>query len=178
VDFCLGTGCGIEVEVESVNVSDNQPGSIMLTASGGSNYEYSIDGGTTFQNNPVFDGLEAGEYEVVVKTDVFGCQFSQTVTIETDIITSTNPQSETAISISPNPTNGIVSLSLSGHFEVTGFLEVEVLNLNGKVLQKKKFNRYNDSFKGTLSLYDYPKGIYFIRIKNINSNKLSRIIKY
>lgn len=60
-------------------------GSITLTASGSSGFEYSKDGGATFQASNVFSNLAAGNYPVVVK-DVNGCTKSQSVTV------SANPE--------------------------------------------------------------------------------------
>ncbi len=57
-------------------------GSIDLVAAGGngSPYQYSIDGGTTFQASGTFTGLAAGTYNIVVE-DVNGCQATGTITL-------------------------------------------------------------------------------------------------
>ena len=54
-------------------------GSIVLTGTGGSApYQYSIDGGATFQSSGSFTGLSAGTYNVVIE-DVNGCQGTNTL---------------------------------------------------------------------------------------------------
>lgn len=56
-------------------------GSIEVTATGGTvPYQYSIDGGTTFQQSGSFQGLTSGNYVVVVQDDN-GCSVSQGVNI-------------------------------------------------------------------------------------------------
>ncbi|WAC02223.1 hypothetical protein N7U66_00015 [Lacinutrix neustonica] len=40
---------------------------INVTNANGNSLAYSIDGGTTFSNSPVFTGLTAGNYDVVVE---------------------------------------------------------------------------------------------------------------
>ena len=56
-------------------------GAIVLTGTGGSApYQYSIDGGATFQSSGSFTGLSAGTYNVVIE-DVNGCQGANTSTI-------------------------------------------------------------------------------------------------
>lgn len=46
----------------------NNDGAITFTPSGGSgSYEFSIDGGTTYQANPAFTGLTAGVYDAYIK---------------------------------------------------------------------------------------------------------------
>ncbi len=52
-------------------------GTISITASGGTpDYQYSIDGGTTFQDAGTYTGLAGGTYEVLVQDDL-GCQITQ-----------------------------------------------------------------------------------------------------
>lgn len=174
-DFCLGTGCEIGATIETVAAQGSTPGSIVLTASGGSNYQYSVDGGDNFQDSPVFDGLVAGTYEVVI-TAGFGCEFTQTVEVGEEEVLGSELHAESLL-IAPNPTKGVIALTISGYAEVQGFLEVEVVNLDGKVLQLKKVSRYDDSFKGSISLYDYPAGIYLLRLKNVSESRLIRVIK-
>ena len=50
-------------------------GTISLFVSGGTNpYTYSIDGGSTFSSNPVFTGLMAGTYNVIVRDSADRCE--------------------------------------------------------------------------------------------------------
>ncbi len=56
-------------------------GSITITPSGGTApYQYSINGGTTYQSSNTFTGLAAGNYNVMVK-DAATCTSSQQVTL-------------------------------------------------------------------------------------------------
>lgn len=68
--------------VNSTNVSCNggNDGSITLGATGGGTgtLQYSVNGGVSFQTNPVFTGLTAGSYGVLVK-DQTGCSSGTTV---------------------------------------------------------------------------------------------------
>ena len=62
--------------------SDLVDGSVDLVASGGTApYQYSLDGGNTFQNQQQFTGLEAQTYTYVIR-DASGCLFLDTVTID------------------------------------------------------------------------------------------------
>lgn len=58
-------------------------GSITITASGGGNppYQYSINGGSTYQSSNVFTGLAAGTYTVITRNPVTQCTATQQVTI-------------------------------------------------------------------------------------------------
>ena len=56
----------------------NANGSITINAAGGvAPYQYSINGGVTFQVSPTFTGLAAGTYNFIVK-DVLGCIYNFT----------------------------------------------------------------------------------------------------
>lgn len=63
------------------NCSGNN-GSITLVASGGagSGYQYSINGGSTFQATGAFSGLAAGTYSILV-TDPGGCTATSSITL-------------------------------------------------------------------------------------------------
>ena len=74
-----GTVTTASVPVNETCAATN--GSIVLTGTGGSApYQYSIDGGATFQSSGSFTGLSAGTYNVVIE-DVNGCQGANTSTI-------------------------------------------------------------------------------------------------
>lgn len=248
VEFCLGNACNLSVEVESVDAAGSQLGSIVVTGSGSTNYMYSIDGGVTYQSNPVFDALTAGTYQVAVLsqndctyeeevTIGLECQLEIGVTSETtgqgtgtvevlaaggrdyeysidggitfssfnvfenvasgsyDVVVRSNDggctKEETVVVdfvlgtssiedkliISPNPTNGLFSISLNGHHHIKGFLHVNVLDINGRIIQQRKLSRYDGVFQGSFSLYAYPDGVYFLRIADAGSSELARIVK-
>ena len=58
--------------VGATNCPGQDNGQISVSASG-SNLEYSIDGGTTYQSSNIFNGLSAGNYNVRVRNSVTGC---------------------------------------------------------------------------------------------------------
>ncbi len=71
----------LTVQIDIVPVIGTTPGSITLTASGGTApYMYSIDNGTTLQDSGVFDSLAIGIYHVFVQ-DTNGCVFMQDVSL-------------------------------------------------------------------------------------------------
>ncbi|WP_170110183.1 T9SS type A sorting domain-containing protein [Flavilitoribacter nigricans] len=65
-----------------VSCFDGSDGSISVSGSGGTApYEYSIDGGTTFQASGTFDNLSAGMYTVTVR-DANGCTSTCDATVD------------------------------------------------------------------------------------------------
>ena len=91
----------------------NSNGQIDVTGNGGTpGYQYSSDGGTTFQAGTNFAGLAPGNYDVVVE-DANGCQFSTTE----QVIAENSPQiiQITQVDIDCNGNcNGEINISANG----------------------------------------------------------------
>ena len=60
--------------VDPTNCNELNNGSITIVASG-SNLEYSIDGGASFQGNGSFTGLTFNDYNIIIQNSVTGCDF-------------------------------------------------------------------------------------------------------
>jgi gliding motility-associated-like protein len=74
------------VTINKVDPNCQPNGSITLTATGGNPpYQYSIDGGVTYQSSNTFSGLAGGTYTIKVK-DALNCTSTQTV-----VLTAANP---------------------------------------------------------------------------------------
>ena len=69
---CLPTILNLDVTTHRPTCQVCENGKIVVQASG-RNLEYSIDGGTTFQDSPVFENLSGGDYAVMVRNKVGGC---------------------------------------------------------------------------------------------------------
>jgi gliding motility-associated-like protein len=71
------------VSVAKTDANCTTGGTITITANGGGNppYEYSINGGTTYQSSNVFTGVAAGTYNVIARNVGNACTASQSVTI-------------------------------------------------------------------------------------------------
>ncbi len=178
LDFCVAstTDCNLMAEVAKIDASGDQLGTILIDASGEENLRYSIDGGDSFQESPVFNDLEPGTYDVVVEARE-DCFVTETVTIGPEVVTSNSSIQDIKTTLFPNPTDDLIRLSVGGHTYLQGFLELDVMDISGAVLQHKRISRYDESFKGTISLFDYPSGIYFIKMTNTKDHQMIRVIK-
>lgn len=87
-------------------------GSITITASGGSTYEYSINGGTTWQASNIFNNLSAGTYNVLTRTTTGpGCTTApQSVTI----VLNNNLTETVSKTDATCTTNGSITITASG----------------------------------------------------------------
>lgn len=88
-------------------------GSITVTppTTGTPPYRYSIDGGTTWQTNNVFNGVAAGTYTVMY-SEAGGCQGTQSITVgeASSMVTAINAVAATCNGL----TDGIVTATASG----------------------------------------------------------------
>lgn len=75
--------CDLDISAESTSVTcvGGNNGTITLTTSGGTEpYEFSLDGGLTYQDSNVFSDVEEGNYTIVVR-DANGCTEETTVDV-------------------------------------------------------------------------------------------------
>ncbi|MBW6483757.1 MAG: T9SS type A sorting domain-containing protein [Vicingaceae bacterium] len=77
-------------------------------------------------------------------------------------------ENNSSISIFPNPTNGIFTISSTEEIN-----EVEMFNALGKAVYSKKVTSKNI----TINLTPFPKGIYLVQIKT-NTNSVTKKIVY
>ena len=138
------------VVAEDVVCYDDGSGFISIIAGGGTTeYEYSVDGGTTYQASEDFSGLGGGTYSINVR-DANGCTVSQTA----EITESAEPLSLTLTGstnvICENDTTGTLSVSGSG----------------GTAPYLYFLNGLNGQLSGTFT--GLTSGTYSVLVKDIN----------
>lgn len=83
--FCLPFECTLALEASAENESEPgaEDGRIILSADNGiGDFEYSIDGGASFQSSPVFNNLAGGTYTCLVQ-DLNGCTAEAEILVPT-----------------------------------------------------------------------------------------------
>lgn len=174
--FCPDGRCVITAEVTTQGSNSQNNGVIMIdNVSGEGPYQYSIDGGATFQDSNVFTGLASGEYDVEVIDGSGNCAFMESVLIE--VLSSTsNDQVFRTINAYPNPSEDIIHIEMEG-VDLGDFVTLQVHDSNGRLIQDQFVNNYSGTYKTTISLMDRPSGTYYLSIKENNQVGLSTIIK-
>ena len=107
--------CTLEfsVEVEDATSDDLTNGSITVQATNGNApFSYSINGGTTFQDDNIFTDLTPGDYDVVVR-DSLGCLSEIQVTVDIMVGIGTSIYGKSIV-IYPNPTSGVFQIEVQG----------------------------------------------------------------
>ena len=136
--FCPnGTGCELDATVNVTHASSTlvNDGAITInTNSGLSPFEYSINGGQTFQSSNTFADLPTGSYEVVVQGGLEDCLYEETVLVEACALTTVDISHTDASSvvstngsIEINPTSGtgpyLYSIDGGQNFETFNLFE-------------------------------------------------------
>jgi len=109
----------IKMDITEVVVSEKitspncgkKDGVIVLSATGSTGYQYSADGGLTYQASPTFSGLAANSYKISIK-DAIGCTTAKTVEVKeaaSPAISDVKVQDPTC-----GQTNGKLTISATG----------------------------------------------------------------
>lgn len=175
MEFCLPATCEIEAEVEYEDAS--APGindaAIFINFPGGDeNAMYSIDGGETFQSNPLFTNLVDGEYNVVV-VDKFGCTWETTVNVAVGI---EDLENEITFTVNPNPSLGMLNVHIDGYdgdFE----LNMDIIDQSGKRVGSHRITKFSDGYRTTLLIPNLPSGMYYLSVGADEMQLMRKFIK-
>ncbi|MGI4736822.1 MAG: T9SS type A sorting domain-containing protein [Janthinobacterium lividum] len=81
---------------------------------------------------------------------------------------------ERTLVIYPNPSTGIVHLTISG---LEGRrAEVSVLNVIGTVMYRETLSELNERSTKTLDLSKFANGLYYVKLEADNSSQLCKLI--
>ncbi len=169
--------CTISASALVTTDSINEVASVLIEAEGGSQpYMYSLDGGESFQDSSLFEGVAPGEYVFVVKDSTQDCRVSDTLIVDfTTSIASLESRGIT-FNIFPNPNSGYFTIEFSQKGLMKSSIGFEVIDSKGSVVQKRQMSSYDGIFKAPISLMAYPAGTYYIRIEG-EKGLAKRVIK-
>jgi uncharacterized repeat protein (TIGR01451 family) len=130
-------------------------------------------GFVTFQIKPKA-GYGVGDI-IPNKADIF-FDFNPAIvtnTFKTEFVSSLSVSSfdDKAFITYPNPTNGIVNISLKDNFTIIDTIIVN--DVLGKTIQNKKIN----NSKAELDLSTFSNGIYFVKIQSEGLEKVIKVVK-
>ena len=84
-------------------------GSLSVNASGGTPYQYSIDGGITFQANNTFNSLSTGTYNIQVNDNQLGIATTSITISEPILLSNSNPSATPVLCCGSN--DGLINLN-------------------------------------------------------------------
>ena len=174
-EFCPAEACNLEADIITEITGDLGLILIDVSSGAGPDFNYSIDGGISFTDDNIFENLSGGQYEIVI-TDAIGCTYAETIDISTTSVLEA--RNDIKIELFPNPTDGLFNILINGIENEGLFLPIQLYDMEGKVIQTTHVTRYDNSYKGMVSLFHYPEGTYLVRIITENdSNILMPIIR-
>lgn len=77
----------------------------------------------------------------------------------------------------PNPADDRVTLSVSTSNAILGKMQVEVVDLTGRLLLKREYYSTHDRIQTLLELHVLDAGAYLITVRNEHGTSSKRIIK-
>jgi hypothetical protein len=127
---------------------------------------------TLDDSTATFSGTPADAQMLNIKvtaTDTAGASVSTTFKLTIAESTAIDQLEEQPARVFPNPTSGVVNISLASLPLTTAL--AEIYNLQGKVIRKETFRKNT-----RIDMSDCPKGIYFLRLLVDNEITVSKII--
>lgn len=177
--FCLGEfECDVDASITVTNVSEAgaDDGSVLIDIiTGIAPFEFSLDGGNNFQDDNLFTDLPDGDYNVVI-VDALGCTFETTVTVML-MVSVEDELLFNQTKIYPNPTEGLLQVEVSGLPDTGLFMPISILMANGSVVQNSNLVRYDDKYKGEISLTSFPSGVYYIQFHHPKLTFIKKVMR-
>jgi len=177
--FCPGEiGCAIGASISSTPTSTitSNDGEITISGTGGFDpYEYSINGGLTFSEEPTFSNLMYGTYEVEVRDQSVNCSYS--TTFELGVVTSVTSLTEGMLAVYPNPTTGDVTIGIDKSVELSGGILVQVYNQLGQLVQSQQFSSSTVQGQLQVSMATLPAGSYMVTCSTESVHGQVKVVK-
>jgi len=180
-NFCINFECNLEatLDINDAATSNSNDGLIIVNVeSGVAPFTYSINGLGSLQNSPIFPDLGVGNYTVLV-VDANGCELELEASVSS-LVANNEINDAFSISVSPNPSeDGIYDIEVNGLSYYNSNLEIIVVDAQGKRIGNEVIPRFNDLFKGRISLRNQPAGMYYFQLKHrdLNSNQILSVIR-
>jgi hypothetical protein len=180
VNGCTGTGqVNININTPPVVTFTLNPVNVCVnwlpfTLSGGS-----PNGGTysgTGVSGGVFDPAAAGIGTFTITyvfSDAFGCSDSASQSITVNACTGITENTLGQISIYPNPSNGLLTISLPEH---AGRVELAITDPQGKTVYSTALNGNNSSADHQVDLSQLANGTYFVKISSEGHSRIEKLV--
>ena len=133
------------------------------------------DGGTSTQSNPVHTYTSTGVYSVrLIVTD--NCGLKDTIVQQIGVTPVDEPSWLNHFSLSPNPTNDVFNLEMTGASLNT--VEFSLFNAVGQTLSREEQGFQSGFLQKTFDLGLFPGGVYFLQIRSGKESKNVRVVKH
>ncbi|MDF2437915.1 MAG: hypothetical protein K0Q95_2291 [Bacteroidota bacterium] len=135
----------------------------------GANYLWST--GETTQSITV---TTSGQYFVIV-TEGLGCSSKDTINVNLPISIQELSSLDLNVNISPNPSSN-KSFTLSFNLVEDSDVEINVMNILGKIVYSEKLVNFNGIYRKKIMLDNVSSGIYFTNVITERQRKTTKVI--
>ena len=151
-------------------------GEIAIIAAGGvPPYQFSIDGGISFQSDSIFNNLTTASYPIIIQ-DANLCELADSVFVDLNV--SVNQiQTGRVIKVYPNPNAGVFIIEIHGHISSDVLLPYKIFDNHGNYIQPGNLVRYDNVYTSEVSLHARPDGIYYVMFPGTALDRLIKIVK-
>lgn len=165
-----GADLALMAEVDGSNAFGDNGVATIVPGAGLAPYAFEW---STGDSTATADSLAVGEYTVTV-SDAVGCADIITVLIDLDVATDEPGEVLRDLKVFPNPTSGLLELSLD--LERATDLDAEIYDLTGRRMITRALGRQL-RLNEQLDLSALPNGVYLLRIRAGDAARTVRVIK-
>jgi len=165
-----GADLALMAEVDGSNAFGDNGVATIVPGAGLAPYAFEW---STGDSTATADSLAVGEYTVTV-SDAVGCADIITVLIDLDVATDEPGEVLRDLRVFPNPTSGLLELSLD--LERATDLDAEIYDLTGRRMITRALGRQL-RLNEQLDLSALPNGVYLLRIRAGDAARTVRVIK-
>jgi hypothetical protein len=139
-----------------------------LTASGANTYTWST--GATTSSISVNPAITTS-YTVTGRNTASGCSNVATATQSVSACTSLMETEASLFQVYPNPNEGSFSIRYSGGLED---VRIEITDASGRIVYNSSFEKQSEVL--SVSLSDYAKGLYFLKLNYNGKQEVKKLI--
>jgi hypothetical protein len=156
--------------VSNAPTADSLGSITVIPQAGFAPYTYLWEDGTT---TAILDSLTLGDYSVTV-TDAQGCSETGTYSIVVSSIEEAAASSFDELKVFPNPTNGLIRLSLQ--LDQQRSIQLAIYNQFGQQIERRNLGEVQ-LLEQQIDLSAQPAGVYFLRLLSEGEQRTVRVVK-
>jgi hypothetical protein len=100
-------------------------------------------------------------------------QFVEVIVGQCDYL-SVDDEKLGVISVYPNPASDVINITNDSELDQ---LSVEILDMNGRLVYASD-NAFENGNTATISVADFDKGVYTIRVHNFEGQRIFKVVKH
>jgi hypothetical protein len=116
----------------------------------------------------------SGQYFVIV-TEGLGCTSRDTINVNLPISIQELASIDLNVNVSPNPSSS-KSFTLSFNLAEESDVEINVMNILGKIVYTEKLSNFNGNYRKKILLDNVSSGIYFTNVISEKQRKTTKVI--